>query len=46
MAMLHGPPRRLWWLTKGLLEWLMAQEGKVTLPWELGHYPHGPQLPY
>ena len=46
MGMLHGPPRRLLWSTGGLLEWLTASESKVTLPWEIGHYAQGPQLPY
>jgi len=44
--MLHGPPRRPLWLTEGLPEWLMAEEAKVTLSWEFGHFAHGPQLPY
>jgi len=46
MGMLHGPLRRLLWATGGLPEWLIAEEGKVTLPWEFGHYAYGPQLPY
>jgi len=46
MGMLYEPPQRLLWSTGGLPEWLMTQEGKVTLPREFGHYGHGPQLPY
>jgi len=44
--MLHGPPRRLLWSTGGLPERLKAYEGKVTLPWEFGHYAPGPQLTF
>jgi len=46
MGMLDGPPRRPLWSTRGLPERLMAQECKVTLPWEFSQDAHGPQLLY
>jgi len=43
---LHRPLRQQLILRGGLLNRLMAQEGKVTLPWGFDHGAHGPQLEY